>query len=103
MSSARRCNRAYKLLSIGCSYCSRKKKKKANGKVQICADYLIGLNNSLDAHQYPLPVPEDILTKLNGEKGFAKIHFCNAFLQLEVEKASKELLTIKTHKGLFRL
>ena len=36
------------------------------------------------------------------EECFAKIDFLDAFLQLEVEEDSKELLTINTHKGLFR-
>ena len=75
--------------------------KKANGKVRIGTDNPTGLNNSLDANQYPLPVPVDLFAKLNGGIFFAKIDFSDAFLQLEVEK-SKELLTINTHKGLFR-
>ena len=76
--------------------------RKANGKIRICADYSTGLNNSLESHQYPLPIPEDLFTKLNGGIFFAKIDFSDAFLQLEVEEESRELLTINTHKGLFR-
>ena len=76
--------------------------RKANGKVCICADYSTGLNNALDTHQYPLPIPEDLFAKLNRGICFAKIDFSDAFLQLEVDEDSKELLTINTHKGLFR-
>ena len=76
--------------------------RKANGKVHICADYSTGLNNALDAHQYPLPIPENLFAKLNGGICFAKIDFSDTFLQLEVDEDSKELLTINTHKGLFR-
>ena len=74
----------------------------ANGKVRTCADYSTGLNNALDAHQYPQPIPEDFFAKLNGGICFAKIDFSDAFLQLEVDEDSKKLLTINTHKGLFR-
>ena len=77
--------------------------RKANGKVRVCADYSTGLNDSLDLHQYPLPLPQDIFTKLNGGKCFAKIDLSDAFLQMEVDEDSKELLTINTHKGLFKL
>ena len=76
--------------------------RKANGKVCICADYSTGLNNELDTHQYPLPIPEDLFAKLNGEICFEKIDFSDAFLQLEVDEDSNELITINTHKGLFR-
>ena len=73
-------------------------KKKANGKVQICADNSTGLDNSLDPHQYLQPVPEDIFAKLNGGIFFTKIGFSNAFLQLEVEEESEEFLIINSPK-----
>ncbi|GAA51908.1 hypothetical protein CLF_106999 [Clonorchis sinensis] len=76
--------------------------KKANGKVRICADYSTGLNAVLGSHQYPLPVPEDLFTKLNGGKCFAKLDLADAYLQIEVSDDSKELLTINTHRGLFQ-
>ena len=76
--------------------------RKVNSKVRISADYSTGLNNALDAHQYPLPIPENCSAKLNGGICFAKIDFSDAFLQLEVDEDAKELLTINTHKGLFR-
>ena len=71
--------------------------RKANGKVHICADYSTGLNNALDTHQYPLPIPKDLFAKPNGGICFAKIDLSDAFLQLEVDEDSKELLTINTH------
>ena len=55
----------------------------------------------LDAHQYPLPIPEDLFTKLNGSIFFVKIYLSDAFLPLEVKEESKKLLTINTHKDFF--
>ncbi|XP_055589740.1 uncharacterized protein K02A2.6-like [Uranotaenia lowii] len=76
--------------------------KKAAGKVRFCADYSTGLNAALEPHNYPLPVPDDILTKLNGSKVFSIIDLSDAYLQVEVDDESKKLLTINPHRGLYR-
>ena len=54
--------------------------KKANGTLPICADFSTGLNAALEMHQFPLPVPEDVFTKLNGGKYFAKHDFSDTYL-----------------------
>ncbi|XP_062538690.1 uncharacterized protein K02A2.6-like [Armigeres subalbatus] len=61
--------------------------RKPNGKVRICADFSTGLNDVLESNQCPLPLPEDIFTKMAG---------------LEVDPRDQHLLTVNTHKGLFR-
>uniref|UniRef100_A0A914WIF7 RNA-directed DNA polymerase n=1 Tax=Plectus sambesii TaxID=2011161 RepID=A0A914WIF7_9BILA len=76
--------------------------KKSNGRIRLCADYSTGLNDSLKLHQYPLPVPEDIFSTLNGGRYFSLIDFSEAYLQIEVADESKDLLTIATHRGLYR-
>uniref|UniRef100_A0A5S6QAU4 RNA-directed DNA polymerase n=1 Tax=Trichuris muris TaxID=70415 RepID=A0A5S6QAU4_TRIMR len=76
--------------------------KKANGSFRVCADFSTGLNNMLELHQYPLPTPEELFTVLNGGRLFSKLDFADAYLQVEVEDNSKELLTINTHRGLYR-
>ncbi|XP_062538517.1 uncharacterized protein K02A2.6-like [Armigeres subalbatus] len=76
--------------------------KKPGGKVRICADYSTGLNAVLEPNHHPLPVPYDIFTKLNGCRYFSVIDLSEAYLQVEVDDDSKQLLTIITHRGLFR-
>nr|WP_204107672.1 reverse transcriptase family protein [Streptococcus dysgalactiae] len=76
--------------------------KKSNGSVSLCADFSTGLNATLDTHQYPLPVPEDLFAKPNDGKYFAKLNLIEANLQIEVDEDSKELLTINSHRGLFQ-
>ncbi|VDM00068.1 unnamed protein product [Schistocephalus solidus] len=56
----------------------------------------------LDAHHYPLPVPEDLFAKQNGRNCFAKLDLSEAYLQIEVAEESRELLTINTHRGWFQ-
>ncbi|KFD67385.1 hypothetical protein M514_20421 [Trichuris suis] len=76
--------------------------KKANGSFRICADFSTGLNSMLELHKYPLPTPDDLFTVLNGGRLFSKLDFADAYLQVEVEDDSKELLTVNTHRGLYR-
>ncbi|XP_062704527.1 uncharacterized protein K02A2.6-like [Aedes albopictus] len=76
--------------------------KKPDGRVRICADYSTGLNNALEANNYPLPVPEEIFAQLAGCQVFSVIDLSDAYLQCEVTEDSKQLLTINTHRGLFR-
>ncbi|XP_053383801.1 uncharacterized protein K02A2.6-like [Mercenaria mercenaria] len=75
---------------------------KSNGDIRICGDFKVTVNPQLEVDQYPLPRVEDIFASLGNGKKFSKIDLKNAYLQLEVDAESKKLLTINTHKGLFR-
>ena len=75
--------------------------KKVNGMIRLSVDFSTGLNDALDIHQYLLPAPEDLFTKLNGGTCFAKLDLADAYQQIEVDEDSKNFLTINTHKGLF--
>ena len=76
--------------------------RKANGTIRVCGDFSTGLNAALQAHCYPLPLPEDIFTMLNGGTQFAKLDLADAYFQIEVAPDSRQFLTINTHRGLFQ-
>lgn len=76
--------------------------RKQDGRVRVCADYSTGLNDALEPHQYPLPSPDDIFSKLSGSLIFSHLDLSDAFLQVEVEEHSKKLLCINTHKGIYQ-
>ena len=75
---------------------------KPGGKLRICADFSVGVNQALDVDQYPLPKPHDLFVALNGGRQFSKLDLSEAYLQVPLDDDSKELLVINTHKGLFR-
>ena len=72
---------------------------KKNGTVRICADFKTGLNEALETHRHPLPTPEEIFSHLNQGAWFTQIDLADAYLQMEVNEDSKELVTINTHRG----
>uniref|UniRef100_A0A914CW25 RNA-directed DNA polymerase n=1 Tax=Acrobeloides nanus TaxID=290746 RepID=A0A914CW25_9BILA len=76
--------------------------RKKNGNTRVTVDFSTGLNDSLEMHQYHLPLPDDIFAHLNGGKFFSIIDFSDAYLQIEMDDESKALLTINTHNGLYR-
>ena len=75
---------------------------KANGGIRICGDFKVTLNPLIEVDQYPLPKIEDIFADIGGGQKFSKIDLKDAYLQIEVDEESSQMLTISTHKGLFR-
>ena len=73
--------------------------KKPNGKSRLCVDYSTGLNDALELNKHPLPLPDDIFTTLNGGKIFSILDLSDAYLQVELDDASKQLCCISTHRG----
>lgn len=75
--------------------------KKNNG-IRLCGDYRVTVNPFVVVDHYPLPLPEDIFTTLQGGAVFSVLDLSKAYLQLELDEHAQELLTINTHMGLFR-
>ncbi|UYV61958.1 hypothetical protein LAZ67_1007166, partial [Cordylochernes scorpioides] len=75
---------------------------KKNKEIRICCDFKVTLNKYLDTAAYPLPTQQDLFSTLAKGKYFSKLDLRNAYLQLEVDPGTRPLLTINTHKGLFR-
>ena len=69
---------------------------------RVCANYFMELKNSLKTLNYPQLYPENIFVNLNGGKFFLKIYLSDVYLQIKMDKNSKKLLSINTHKGLYK-
>ncbi|XP_054272632.1 uncharacterized protein K02A2.6-like [Macrosteles quadrilineatus] len=71
--------------------------------VRLCGDFKVTLNQVIQHEHYPLPQPDDIFAALSGCQFFSVLDLQSAYLQMPVAESSQELLTLTTHKGLFRL
>ena len=76
--------------------------KKPNGKIRICGDYKVTINQYLVNPQHPMPRPDELFSKLNGGKKFSKLDLSQAYQQIVVNEQSRNFLTINTHLGLYR-
>lgn len=49
-----------------------------------------------------MPTIDELFATMAGGKKFTKIDLQQVYLQLEVREEDRELLTLSTHRGLFR-
>ena len=75
---------------------------KRDGKLHLCGDYKVTCNPMLEMDKYPLPKPDDLFATIAGGKSFTKIDLTNAYQQMILDEDSRDLVTINTHKGLYR-
>lgn len=75
---------------------------KKSGEIRICGDFKVTVNPVLMAEEYCLPRIDDLFAGLSGAQKFSKIDLNQAYLQMHVKEQSHEMLTVNTHKILFR-
>jgi len=75
---------------------------KKDGGVRICGDFSVTVNKCLVVDEHPLPTHEELFAKMAGCEIFSKLDLKKAYLQLELRKEDKEILTLNTSKGLYQ-
>ncbi|UYV72818.1 hypothetical protein LAZ67_10000882 [Cordylochernes scorpioides] len=75
---------------------------KSNGELRLCGDFKNTLNNCIEDEKYPLSTIETMLGNVGGNKIFTKLDLSSAYHQIEMNEASKNLLVVSTHRGLYR-
>ena len=63
---------------------------KPEGKIHLCGDYKVTVNQALTVDQYPMPKPEELFATLaNGHK-FTKLDLQQAYLQMELKQLQQK-------------
>ena len=70
-------------------------------KLRICGDYSMGINDQLEDHRHPLPLPEELMQKLGGGFGYTKTDLTDAYNQIQLAPESLRRLALSTHRGVF--
>ena len=68
-------------------------------KLRICGDYSVGINDQLEDHRHPMPLPEELMQKLGGGFGYTKIDLADAYNQIKLAPESQRRLALSTHRG----
>jgi len=74
---------------------------KRDGSIRICGDFSVTVNPCIVVDEHPLPTHDELFAKMAGCRYFSKIDLKQAYLQLELEKEAKKILTLNTSKGLY--
>ncbi|KAL8581042.1 hypothetical protein ACOMHN_012693 [Nucella lapillus] len=68
-------------------------------KLRICGDYSVGINDQLEDHRHPMPLPDELMQKLGGGFGYTKIDLADAYNQIKLAPESQRRLALSTHCG----
>ena len=75
---------------------------KSDGLVRLYWDYRTTVNQAAQLDPYPIPKIEDLFASLAGGRVLFKLDLSHAYLQVLLDEESRNLVTVNTHKGLFR-
>lgn len=75
---------------------------KKDGTVCLCGDFSVTLNKHLSIDEHPLPTIDELFYAVADGNKFSKIDLKQAYLQMEVHPDDQEMLTINTHRGLYK-
>ena len=76
---------------------------KKNRVLRLCVDLKVPINVKVMDEDYPIPDMKTIFHNLHGASYFGKIDLSDAYYQIELEEVAKEICTINTSQGLFKM
>ena len=77
--------------------------RKKSGELRLCVDLKVHINGKVMEEDHPIPDMETIFHNLNGASYFGKIDLSDAYYQIELDKEAKDICTIKSFQGLFKM
>lgn len=75
---------------------------KTNGNIRLCGDFKVTINQYLQIDEHHLPTIDELFAKMAGGTKFTKIDISQAYLHVPVHPDDQHLLTLNTHKGLYK-
>ena len=63
---------------------------KTNGRLRVCGDYKVTINQCVEKKVYPLPTTEDLFAQIAGGQIFSKLDMSQAYQQLTLDEDSKK-------------
>ena len=79
------------------------RQRKKNGARRLCVDLKIHINGKVMHEDYPIPDMKTIFHNLHGASYFGKTDLSDAYYQIELDEDAKEICTINTSQGLFKM
>ena len=76
--------------------------KKSDDTIRLCGDYKTTVNQASKLDCYPIPKAEDLFAEMNNCEIFSKLDLRHAYQQMQLDEPSRNILTLNTHKGLYR-
>ena len=75
---------------------------KKDGTVRICGDYKLTVNHTTKIDSYLLSKISDLFASLTSRQTFSKLDLANAHFQIPLDEASQNLVTVNTHRRLYK-
>ena len=72
---------------------------KPDGKVRICGNYAVTVNQIAKGDAHPIPNINELYNKLSGGVIYSKLDLSHAYQQLVLDDESRKYTTINTSKG----
>ena len=77
--------------------------RKKSGELRLCVDLKVHINVKVMDEDYQIPEKEAIFHNLHGASYFGKIDLSDAYYQIELDEEAKDICTINTSQGLFKM
>ena len=77
--------------------------RKKSGDLRPCVDLKVHISGKKMDEDYPIPEIETIIHNLLGASYFGKIDLSYAYYQIELDEEAKDICTINTSQGLFKM
>ena len=77
--------------------------RKKSGELRLCVDLKVHIIGKVMDEGYPIPDMETIFHNLHGASYFGKIDLSDAYHQIEIDGEAKDICTINTSQGLFKM